>query len=79
MGLICTVHSAHGRDQRLRRCLTRRVLTTEQVGLHNQRHFILFMVWLSIGCWTVAVLGYDHFWLSFDSRAAVRTSFALQS
>ncbi|KAK1927884.1 DHHC palmitoyltransferase-domain-containing protein [Papiliotrema laurentii] len=37
------------------------------VGLHNQRHFILFMVWLSIGCWTVALLGIDKFWDSFGS------------
>ncbi|BEJ18028.1 hypothetical protein CspHIS471_0703050 [Cutaneotrichosporon sp. HIS471] len=40
------------------------------VGLHNQRHFVLFMVWLSFACWIVAVLGYPHFWTSVDMRHA---------
>ncbi|GFZ43290.1 hypothetical protein JCM24511_01009 [Saitozyma sp. JCM 24511] len=35
------------------------------VGLHNQRHFILFMAWLSISCWVVCALGYGKFWESF--------------
>jgi len=36
------------------------------VGLHNQRHFVLFMMWLSLGALIVAVLGYPHFWPSID-------------
>ncbi|ORY24666.1 DHHC palmitoyltransferase-domain-containing protein [Naematelia encephala] len=36
------------------------------VGLHNQRHFVLFMAWLSIACWTVGMLGFKRFWESFD-------------
>ncbi|WVQ79515.1 hypothetical protein IAT38_001614 [Cryptococcus sp. DSM 104549] len=31
------------------------------VGLHNQRHFVLFMAWLSLGCWSVCALGYSRF------------------
>ncbi len=38
------------------------------VGLHNQRHFVLFMAWISAACWIVAVLGYPHFWTSVDHR-----------
>ncbi|KAL7423685.1 hypothetical protein Q5752_001267 [Cryptotrichosporon argae] len=38
------------------------------VGLHNQRHFVLFMLWLSAGCFAVATLGYPHFWASIDTR-----------
>ncbi|CAD6573713.1 MAG: hypothetical protein TREMPRED_000891 [Tremellales sp. Tagirdzhanova-0007] len=40
------------------------------VGLHNQRHFVLFMAWLSIACWTVVALGYVQFWDSFTSQSS---------
>jgi palmitoyltransferase len=36
------------------------------VGLHNQRHFVLFMLWLSFGATIFAILGYPHFWPSID-------------
>ncbi|WWD19997.1 hypothetical protein CI109_104470 [Kwoniella shandongensis] len=39
------------------------------VGLYNQRHFVLFMAWLSIGCWTVCGLGYRHFINTFSYRS----------
>ncbi|XAO25425.1 hypothetical protein I312_104248 [Cryptococcus bacillisporus CA1280] len=39
------------------------------VGLHNQRHFVLFMAWLSIGCWVTAVLGYHRFLDTFKYRS----------
>ncbi|KGB78092.2 vacuolar protein [Cryptococcus deuterogattii R265] len=40
-----------------------------EVGLHNQRHFVLFMAWLSIGCWVTAVLGYHRFLDTFKYRS----------
>ncbi|WVR08354.1 hypothetical protein IAU60_005409 [Kwoniella sp. DSM 27419] len=39
------------------------------VGLHNQRHFVLFMAWLSIGCLAVCTTGYSHFIDTFDYHA----------
>jgi len=30
------------------------------VGLHNERHFVLFMAYLVIGCFFVSFLGYPH-------------------
>ncbi|WVO13681.1 hypothetical protein L204_101302 [Cryptococcus depauperatus] len=36
------------------------------VGLYNQRHFVLFMIWLSIACWLTAVLGYSRFIETFS-------------
>lgn len=36
------------------------------VGLHNQRHFVLFMAWLSLGAWFVVALGWDYFWATLD-------------
>ncbi|WVQ96343.1 hypothetical protein IAU59_003447 [Kwoniella sp. CBS 9459] len=39
------------------------------VGLHNQRHFVLFMAWLSVGCTTVCTTGYHHFLDTFRYRA----------
>ncbi|WWC93157.1 uncharacterized protein L201_008124 [Kwoniella dendrophila CBS 6074] len=39
------------------------------VGLHNQRHFVLFMAWLSTGCTTVCITGYHHFLATFDYHA----------
>ncbi|WVW86546.1 hypothetical protein I302_108595 [Kwoniella bestiolae CBS 10118] len=39
------------------------------VGLHNQRHFFLFMAWLSTGCATVCVTGYRLFLATFDYYA----------
>lgn len=41
------------------------------VGLHNQRHFVLFMAWISLACWFVAVLGYSHFWTSIHGSGEV--------
>ncbi|EIW72914.1 hypothetical protein TREMEDRAFT_42080 [Tremella mesenterica DSM 1558] len=38
------------------------------VGLHNQRHFVLFMAWLSFATWVVSLMGYSRFWDSFDFR-----------
>nr|XP_019009035.1 vacuolar protein [Kwoniella pini CBS 10737]OCF47816.1 vacuolar protein [Kwoniella pini CBS 10737] len=39
------------------------------VGLHNQRHFVLFMAWLSTGCATVSITGYRAFLATFDYHA----------
>ncbi|OCF40180.1 vacuolar protein [Kwoniella heveanensis CBS 569] len=39
------------------------------VGLHNQRHFVLFMAWLSVGCTIVCTTGYHHFLDTFSYRA----------
>ncbi|KAL1405134.1 hypothetical protein Q8F55_008757 [Vanrija albida] len=36
------------------------------VGLHNQRHFVLFMFWITLGCWTVLLVGFARFWETFD-------------
>ncbi|GHJ90120.1 hypothetical protein NliqN6_6522 [Naganishia liquefaciens] len=39
------------------------------VGLYNIRYFLLFMTWLSLGCWTVVLVGYDSFWQSMNHQA----------
>ncbi|WRT69363.1 uncharacterized protein IL334_006347 [Kwoniella shivajii] len=39
------------------------------VGIHNQRHFVLFMAWLSLACTTVAATGYHQFLSTFDYHA----------
>ncbi|ODO07039.1 hypothetical protein I350_04407 [Cryptococcus amylolentus CBS 6273] len=31
------------------------------VGLHNQRHFVLFMAWLSLACLVLCTLGFQRF------------------
>jgi palmitoyltransferase len=36
------------------------------VGLHNQRHFVLFMLWLAFGAGIFSILGYGHFWASIN-------------
>ncbi|ORX35428.1 DHHC palmitoyltransferase-domain-containing protein [Kockovaella imperatae] len=39
------------------------------VGLYNQRHFVLFMFWLSLGCWVFASLGLSNLWESFSFKS----------
>ena len=50
------------------------VLISRQVGLHNQRHFVLFMAWLSIATWVVVAMGYTTFWDSLNFRVQVSWS-----
>ncbi|WVQ75214.1 hypothetical protein IAR50_004826 [Cryptococcus sp. DSM 104548] len=49
------------------------------VGLHNQRHFVLFMAWLALACLVLCVLGFQRFldtfrysaeWLAYSPQLA---------